>query len=787
MKKILLLLVLFSVGSIVRGNPVSLEKARQIALKYIKGNSARSPHMHAQSSNAVKSVQLSTDAYYVFNVGRNDGFIIVAADDKAPAVLGHSYNGTFDEKNIPDGMKWWLECCQRYVKYVATHKQPTMLAKPAKLQDLSGLMTTKWNQTSPYNLRCPKFDEGYAATGCVATAAAQILKYHEWPQNETSLIPGYESKMQKYEQTLQDLQPKKFNWGAMKDSYKFQEDADEVAWLMRYVGQAVKMQYSPKESGANVLLASFKEYFNYAATAQEIERSLYTEAEWQQRIYDEIKEKRPVLYTGGKFDVVSGVIGYHAFVCHGYKDGKFLINWGWGGLSDGEYDLSVLNPTLQGTGSFSGGSGYTIKQAVIVGLKPNKTGQQPENATNTIFVQDIKDVQDKYQRADNSADFVIDRIGLKVLANNYTKQKITFGWQLRDAENKPVEGTAILGQVDILNMMPNNRTYECVSNSLTFGKNLSAGIYYLVPMYAAESDGGNTWKPCVNSSMYIKLDVKDKEMLATAFSNRSDVECKTLTHEGQAEENIETKITATLVNKGISNTVTVYLYDTTTGKNANAVGFMIDAKAEQTVTIPYTPKTAGKHRVELYADNVRKVKIGELEIDVKEGLDAELTQSGYKIKNAQGNVVMDKFECDVTVENWGNDSYKNKIIAILSDRSSANVEVLTQDVDIAADGAQKLTFTFSKMEDGGEYCVKIYYMKKNLQTRLSLAAPPYYTFRLSNGIENVESGNVENGIVTIYRIDGSVATRVQQNVVKQTLKEMPHGVYIINGKKYLSY
>ena len=112
-------------------------------------------------------------------------------------------------------------------------------------------------------------------------------------------------------------------------------------------------------------------------------------------------------------------------------------------------------------------------------MKPNKTGQQPENATNTIFVQDIKDVQDKYQRADNSADFVIDRIGLKVLANNYTKQKITFGWQLRDAENKPVEGTAILGQVDILNMMPNNRTYECVSNSLTFGKNCLRGFTIL--------------------------------------------------------------------------------------------------------------------------------------------------------------------------------------------------------------------------------------------------------------------------------------------------------------------
>ena len=784
MKKILLLFVLFSLGNIVRGNPVNLEKARQIALEYIKGSGAYAPGRYAQVAKTIKKVQLSTNAYYIFNVGQNDGFVIVAADDNAPTVLGHSNNGTFSEKNIPDGMKWWLECCQRYIKFVARHKQ-AVLAAGEKLKDLPRLVETKWNQTSPYNLRCPKFDEGYAVTGCVATAAAQILKYHEWPQNNTPLIPGYESKMQNYEQTLQDLQPKKFNWSAMKNSYKFHEDADEVAWLMRYVGQAMKMQYSPKEAGANVLVKAFKDYFDYATTAQEIERSLYTETEWQQKIYNEIKEKRPVLYTGGKFDVNSGIIGYHAFVCHGYKDGKFLINWGWGGMSDGEYDLSVLNPSMQGTGSFAGGSGYTIKQAVIVGLQPNKSGQQSET-TNTIFVQDIKDVQDKYQRTDKSANFVIDRITLKVQPNNYTKQEMIFGWQLRNAENKPVEGVSILGQTDVMDIESNNQTLECVNKSLAFGKNLSAGTYYLVPMFAIKTAGNNSWKPCVNSSMYIKLDIKDKEMLTTVFANRSDVECKMLTHEGQAEENMETKLTATLVNKGISNAVTVYLYDTATGRNANAVGFMIDANTEQKVALPYTPKTPGRHLLELYADNTRKVKIGEVEVNVKEGLDAELMQSGFKVKNAQGKIVMDKFECEVTVENLGDNPYKNKIIAILSDRSSANVETLTQDVEIADDDKQKLTFTFSKMQDGGEYCVKLYYMKKNLQTRLSLAPPTYYTFRLSNGIENVENGKVEDGIVTIYRIDGSVAARVQHNALKQTLKEMPHGVYIINGKKYLS-
>ena len=785
MKKILLLFVLFSLGNIVRGNPIGVEKARQIALEYIKNNGAYAPSKYAQVEKVIKKVPLSTNAYYIFNVGQNNGFVIVSADDNMQTVLGHSKNGTFNEKNIPDGMKWWLECCQRYIKFVANNKQQAVLATNEKLKDLPELVETKWNQTNPYNLECPKFDEGYAATGCVATAAAQILKYYEWPQNETPVIPGYESKIQNYSQILENLQPRKFNWSAMKNSYKYQENADEVAWLMRYVGQAMKMQYSPKESGANVLVKAFKDYFDYATTTQEIERSSYTEAEWQQRIYDEIKEKRPVLYTGGKFDVNSGIIGYHAFVCHGYKNGKFIINWGWGGMSDGEYDLSVLNPSMQGTGSFAGGSGYTIKQAVIVGLKPNKTGQQAET-TNTIFVQDIKDVQDKYQRTDKTIDFVINKLTLKVLANNYTQQNITFGWQLRNAENKPVEGVAILGKTNVMDIEPNNNTYECVNKSLAFGGNLSAGTYYLVPMFATNADGSNNWKACANSSMYIKLNISDKEMLTTVFANRSDIECKMLKHEGQAEENIETKLTATIANNGISNAVTVYIYDKTSARNANAVGVMIDANREKTVELPYTPRTAGKHLIELYADNARKIKIGEIEINVKGSIETSLTQSGFKIKNAQGNVVMDKFECEVTIENWGNNTYQNKIVAILSDRNSANVETLEQNVEIKDDEKKTLTFAFTKMQDGNEYCVKLYYINKNLQTRLSLATPKYYVFRLSNGIEVIENGNSDNSIVTIYHINGSIATRVQQNMLEQTLKTMPRGVYIVNGNKYLN-
>ena len=97
-----------------------------------------------------------------------------------------------------------------------------------------------------------------------------------------------------------------------------------------------------------------------------------------------------------------------------------------------------------------------------------------------------------------------------------------------------------------MDIEPNNNTYECVNKSLVFGKNISNGTYYLVPMFATNADGSNNWKACANSSMYIKLNISDKEMLTTVFANRSDIECKMLKHEGQAEENIETKLTATI-------------------------------------------------------------------------------------------------------------------------------------------------------------------------------------------------------------------------------------------------
>ena len=45
------------------------------------------------------------------------------------------------------------------------------------------LLTSQWHQGEPYNNFCPMGDGGRTVVGCVATAASQLMNYHQWPPN----------------------------------------------------------------------------------------------------------------------------------------------------------------------------------------------------------------------------------------------------------------------------------------------------------------------------------------------------------------------------------------------------------------------------------------------------------------------------------------------------------------------------------------------------------------------------------------------------------------------------
>lgn len=311
-------------------------------------------------------------AVYLFE--KSEGYIMVAADDIAPALLGYSDEGTFTAADINPTMQWWMEQYAAQIDFVRTNgiKIATPQATPARAA-IAPLVKTHWDQSSPYNDMTPLISGEHPVTGCVATATAQVLKYHEWPVKGTG-THTYTPKSVGSAVTF-NYGATTFDWANMLDSYTSsatQTEKDAVATLMLACGVGVDMNYGLNASGAqaNAVAVELYNYFNYDGGVLALDRDCYGFNDWNDLIYDQLQNYGPVQYSGTNDS--SG----HSFVCDGYsQDNYFHINWGWGGMSDGYFLLTALDPDSQGIGGSS--AGYNLNQSAIAYVKP----ADPNNPT----------------------------------------------------------------------------------------------------------------------------------------------------------------------------------------------------------------------------------------------------------------------------------------------------------------------------------------------------------------------------------------------------------------------
>lgn len=306
-------------------------------------------------------------AAYIFARGTNAGYIVVSADDKAVPVLGYCDYGTFDVADMPDGMKYWLEYYAEEIDAARTSGVSgtlTTASASSSREAIAPMLTTSWDQRSPYNDKCPLVGTTPTYTGCVATAMAQVMKYHNWPAaGKGSNSYSWNDKTLSF-----DFSTITFDWDNMLDSYGYgwaatDAQKDAVATLMYACGISVGMSYGTSSSGAPLKYCgrALVNNFNYDASLRYLEREYYSSADWENEVYQSLADGYPVLYSG--WSNSSG----HAFVCDGYStDGYFHFNWGWGGYLNGYFKLSALNPE-DGADS---GAGYNLLQEIIVGIKP---------------------------------------------------------------------------------------------------------------------------------------------------------------------------------------------------------------------------------------------------------------------------------------------------------------------------------------------------------------------------------------------------------------------------------
>lgn len=317
---------------------------------------------------------------YLFDRAAAPGYIVVAADDAVPALLGYSDAQLSKEGETAPSFDYWIQSLGRQIARASALENESgrrVLPKYARPERavIKPLCTTEWTQDAPYNNYCPKMTQQPTVTGCVATAMSQVMKYHNWPQRGTGLLRYVPSGLGR--QLSLDLSKiPEFDWGRMLDNYNkvasyTDEEAKAVANLMRAAGYSVEMNYGTEASGAQQykIVGALVNNFYYDKGIRYLNRNNYYMSEWENEIYKSLSEDGPVILGG------QSTMGGHSFVCDGYdKDGYFHINWGWGGMSDGYFLLGVLDPYDQGIGGSLSNDGFNFEQDAVVGIRPDKDG-----------------------------------------------------------------------------------------------------------------------------------------------------------------------------------------------------------------------------------------------------------------------------------------------------------------------------------------------------------------------------------------------------------------------------
>lgn len=383
MKKIsvLCLILLTGILSAVAG-PVDSTTAKNLAREFWQMEFG-TPRAGLEFHNL--SPQLGLNQLYVLQNAGGEGFVILSSDDRALPVLGYSDQGTINVADMPDNFRMWLQIYEEEIAAAVSHQLPQSEAvaaewaalaagertTPRAVTAVSPLLSTTWDQGSPYNSMCPGSGWSRCPTGCVATAMAQVMKYWSYPSKgcgSHSYVCSYNN------QTLSaDFGNTTYNWSSMPNSVTSSNTA--VATLMFHCGVAVEMNYSASGSGAPTLdpygnnypsaEAAFKCYFGYNSTLKGKRKDGFDDSEWINMLKAELDAGRPVMYSGFDQSLTDG----HAFVCDGYNSSNYFhFNWGWSGSNDGYFAITSLNPGSGGWGSSQ--YDFTYSQQALFGVEP---------------------------------------------------------------------------------------------------------------------------------------------------------------------------------------------------------------------------------------------------------------------------------------------------------------------------------------------------------------------------------------------------------------------------------
>ena len=359
-------LLLFVITLAVSANPIGPTQAIKIALPYLKVDvTIDQIKPLRRSATRFVSENDTLAPLYIIDRGENSGFVIVSGDNSLPEILGYTESGNYVEEEMAPA---FFDIMDEYVLSIQTSQAAgaparTPVKAAANRVAIEPIIQAHWKQGAPYNNMAPIITgtTKRAVTGCVCTAATMILHYFQ--RDLTDVLLAGTSTYNKGDAPVTEVYPKgtPLKWELMLNSYSGSypsEMADAVALLNAAFGAAAQLSYGSSTGGTlKNASAVFRSHFDVSNSYQY--QNSTPQDEWEQRIYDNLMNRQPILYAGQK---ASG--GAHAIILDGYNPSGNLyhFNFGWGGSSDGYYTLD----------SESGVGGYCKMQGMVYNIEPNK-------------------------------------------------------------------------------------------------------------------------------------------------------------------------------------------------------------------------------------------------------------------------------------------------------------------------------------------------------------------------------------------------------------------------------
>ena len=644
LKKLSSLALCIFLASTTFASPVDEQAALSAAKAFLNEKGLSLNISERMSHRAKKANNNENDSYYYIFNSTNGGYVIASGDDKFYPILGYSDKGYIDFDNMPEGLESLLQSYKDAIDAfdnnadIAT-SQATRRSMSLAKYPIKPFLTKHWGQLAPFSSQNPKVNNTFCPCGCLTAVVGEIVGYYEYPTTLPSTT-AYTTEMLGLE--IPALPSYDIDWMNMLTNYSTQSYTDtekaEASRFMNHLACLMKSDFFEDYTPTPVtnMTSAFKA-MGYT-TSSLTKHSSKMMNDWDEIIYDDLTNKRPVLLTGCNIKVNGS---RHAFILDGYdQDGLYHVDWGFDGNANGFYRLSLLSP-YNNTSSYT----YMKDLYILYNIQPKVNGsikrEVPQFACLQTLSLSVSDNNLVIQRrnttgAANSFKYGIALVDqdfnmLKVLAwdtlTYKAGQTVKKTWSVDDVSDI-IDGTYRIYPVSQLlegdgmwHFDQNNATYSCAQ---------------------AEVANGSAKLTAMRSITYNSFEYDTSLQFVKGAARRF-----TLNYTNNTMEKLNRRI---------------YLFEDDTPIQYTIINAPPTGSAE--AEFFYFPQATGDFTLKLCTDTARTKIIYEIPVKVVSGISNKLTVDEYEIDNYDKENKMlygNTFRIKVKITNTGSKDYNDYI------------------------------------------------------------------------------------------------------------------------------